>query len=125
MASVKLERIISPLPGAAKRRSCWKADNFPIVTLGDVVNTQARLLDYLGVGSLVAAIGGSVGGVCAMEFAQRYPERVRAVIPIGAGAKATTLQKLHNFEQIIAIEEDRDFNYGNYYDPPRANNGAL
>lgn len=56
-----------------------------------------------------------------MEFAIRYPERVRAVIPIAAGPKATTLQKLHNFEQIFAIEEDRNFNFGNYYGgaPPR------
>jgi len=81
-----------------------------------VVNSQERLLQHIGVQGLIAVIGGSLGGVCAMEYALRYPQKVRGVITIAAGPKATTLHKLHNFEQVFAIEEDRNFNYGNYYD---------
>ncbi len=94
--------------------------DFPIVTLGDVVDSQMRLLDHLGVRTLLAASGGSLGGMMALDLAVRYPERVRCVIPIATGVRASTLQRLHNFEQIYAIEEDPNFNYGHYYDgePP-------
>jgi homoserine O-acetyltransferase len=70
-------------------------------------------------------IGGSLGGVCAMEFAVRFPHMTRSVIPIAAGAKATTLHKLHNFEQIFAIEEDPHFNFGDYYDGPPPRMGLI
>jgi homoserine O-acetyltransferase len=99
--------------------------NFPVLTCGDVVNSQARLLDHLGIQTLVATIGGSLGGVLAMEFGLRYPDRVRCVIPVAAGPKATTLHRLHNFEQIFAIEEDRHFNYGDYYDGPAPRMGLI
>lgn len=99
--------------------------SFPTVTFTDVVNSQARLLDHLQIERVVATIGGSLGGVLAMEFAVRYPERVQCVIPIAAGPCATTLQRLHNFEQIFAIEEDKHFNYGDYYDGPPPRMGLM
>ncbi len=94
---------------------------FPVVTAADVVNTQMRLLDHLGIKTLLAAVGGSLGGMMVLELATRYPERVHCLIPIATGARATTLHRLHNFEQIFAIEEDHNFNYGDYYEgaPPR------
>ena len=98
---------------------------FPALTCGDVVNSQARLLDHLGIRTLLAVAGGSLGGVMADEFAIRYPNRVRCVIPIASGPKVTTLQRLHNFEQIFAIEEDAHFNYGNYYDGPPPRMGLI
>ena len=88
---------------------------FPVLTISDVVNSQIRLLDHLGIQTLLAAVGGSLGGVLALDLAMRYPQRVRCVIPIAAGPRATTLHKLFNFEQIFAIEEDPNFNYGDYY----------
>ncbi|HOE94966.1 MAG TPA: homoserine O-acetyltransferase [Candidatus Sumerlaeota bacterium] len=94
---------------------------FPTVTVRDTVDAQMRLLDHLGIQCLLAAVGGSLGGMMVLELATRYPERVRCVIPLAAGHHATTLQRLHNFEAIFAIEEDRNYNYGDYYDgdPPR------
>lgn len=93
---------------------------FPVLTIGDVVNSQMRLLDHLGISKLLAVAGGSLGGVLAMDVAMRYPERVDCIISIASGPRATTLHKLFNFEQIFAIEEDPNFNYGDYYDgvPP-------
>ena len=92
--------------------------DFPIVSTLDVINSQLRLLDHLGIDTLLATIGGSLGGMLALQLAVIYPERVRCIIPIAAGGRVTTLQKLHNFEQIFAVEEDHNFNYGNYYDGP-------
>ncbi len=94
--------------------------SFPTLAMSDVVDSQMRLLDHLGIDRLLGVIGASLGGMMALDLAVRHPERVRCVIPIATGARATTLHKLSNFEQIFAIEEDPNYNYGNYYDgtPP-------
>lgn len=93
---------------------------FPTVSVGDVINSQLRLIDHLRIDTLLAVIGGSLGGMMAMDFAARFPKRVRCVIPIASGARATMLQKLCNFEQIFAIQEDPNFRWGDYYgnEPP-------
>ena len=94
---------------------------FPEVTLTDIVDSQVRLLDELGIERVHAAIGGSVGGMMASVLAVRYPERVEVVIPIASGLRTTTLHALLNFEQIMAITRDPNFHGGDYYDlePPR------
>lgn len=99
--------------------------SFPTVMLGDIVDSQARLLDYLGIRKLHAVIGGSLGGLCATNFAVRYPDRVRIVVPIAAGVSVSILQRIYNYEQICAIEEDKFFNGGHYYDGPRPDRGLA
>ena len=89
---------------------------FPHVTAADQVEAQAKLLDRLGIDKLHAAVGPSVGGLIALTFATRYPDRVRNVISIAAGYKTTVLNRLILFEQILAIENDPYFNGGDYYD---------
>jgi homoserine O-acetyltransferase len=96
---------------------------FPHVTAADQAEVQAKLLDYLGVGKLHAAIGPSVGGLIALTFATRFPERVKNVVSIAAGYKTTVLNRLILFEQILAIENDPHFHGGDYYD--RGNGGPL
>ncbi len=93
---------------------------FPSVTAADQVEVFTRLLDGLGIGMLHAVVGPSVGGLIALTFATRFPERVRNVIAIGSGCKTTVLNRLILFEQILAIENDPYFNGGDYYDnaPP-------
>jgi homoserine O-acetyltransferase len=98
---------------------------FPMVTMGDVVRTQLRLLDHLGIETLLAAVGGSMGGSLALDLAMRAPGRVRGVIPIAAGLRATTLHKLHNFEQIYAIETDPYYGVGDYYDAAPPTKGLI
>lgn len=93
---------------------------FPPVSAADQVEVMSRLLDNLGIGTLHAVVGPSVGGLVALTFATLLPERVRNVISIGSGYKTTVLNRLILFEQILAIENDPFFNGGNYYDtsPP-------
>ncbi len=101
------------------------ARDFPTVMLGDIVDSQVPLLDHLGIRTLHAVSGGSLGGMCAINFAVRYPDRVRNVIPIASGIEVTLLQRILNYEQICAIEEDRNFNRGYYYDGPRPDQGLA
>jgi homoserine O-acetyltransferase len=90
--------------------------SFPAVTATDQVNAFAVLLDELGIGALHAIVGPSVGGLVALSFATRLPERVRNVIAIASGFKTTVLNRLILFEQILAIENDPHFNGGDYYE---------
>lgn len=98
---------------------------FPRIDLADVVDSQVALLDHLGIDRLHAVIGGSVGGLMALSLATRYPERVDVVIPIAAGLGVTALQRIHNFEQSLAIENDPLFEGGDYYGGPRPDRGLA
>jgi homoserine O-acetyltransferase len=88
--------------------------SFPSVAFCDMVDVQVRLLEHLGIDRLHAVIGGSIGGVMCLSLATRYPDLVDNVIPIAAGLRTTALQKIHNFEQIVAIESDPAFGGGDY-----------
>lgn len=90
--------------------------SFPAVTAADQVNALALVLDHLGIDALHAIVGPSVGGLVALTFATRLPERVRNVIAIASGFKTTVLNRLILFEQILAIENDPHFNGGDYYE---------
>lgn len=99
--------------------------SFPTVMLGDIVDSQVRLLDHLGISKLHATIGGSLGGMCAINFAVRHPDRVGIVIPVASGIEVTILQRILNFEQICAIEEDKFFHAGHYYGGRRPDRGLA
>lgn len=91
---------------------------FPWITANDLVDSQIHLLNHLGIKQLHAVVGSSLGGMLALNLATRYADRVRIVIPIAAGSSVTILQRIHNFEQICAIEKDPNFNGGDYYEGP-------
>lgn len=61
--------------------------SMPVVTIRDMVRAQARLLDRLGIESLFAVAGGSMGGMQVLQWAASYPDRVFAAMPIAAGAR--------------------------------------
>ena len=94
---------------------------FPRVSAWDVVRSQLKLLDHLGIDRLHAVIGGSLGGMLSMLLATRCPERVNKVIVLATGLQPTVLHRVHNFEQILAIHNDPNFKGGDYYNaqPPR------
>ena len=92
--------------------------DFPRITFGDIVDAQLPLFRHLGIEKFHAAIGSSLGGMMLLSFATRYPEMVDRVIPVACGLDSTTLTRVHNLEQILAIENDPNFNNGNYYDGP-------
>ncbi len=94
--------------------------HFPFVTIKDMVNAQKGLLEYLGIDTLLCAVGGSMGGMQALQWAVSYPDQVKSVIPI-----ATT--SIHSAQNIAlnevgrqAIIMDPNWNKGDYYDsePP-------
>lgn len=89
---------------------------FPVLRMSDIVDSQMRLLDHLGVKRLHAVIGASIGGFLALLTATRYPARVNIVVPIGTGVETTIYQRIINFEQVTAIEADPHFRGGDYYD---------
>lgn len=92
--------------------------DFPNVCFADMVDAQIRLLDHLGISKLHAVAAGSTGGVLALSLATRYPDLVDIVIPFASGVRTTALQRIHNYEQINAIQADPNFAGGNYYAGP-------
>jgi len=91
-----------------------------VLRMSDIVDSQIKLLDHLGVRRLRAVIGASTGGFLCLLLATRYPDRVQSVVPIGSGLETTIAQRIMNFEQVTAIEADPNFRGGDYYDgqPP-------
>lgn len=98
---------------------------FPYVTLSDMVEVQLKLIDHLEIDQLHAVVGSSLGGMLSLSLATRHPERVKRVIPICTGLTVTTLQRIHNLEQIYAIEQDPCFKDGNYYEGPHPDRGLA
>jgi homoserine O-acetyltransferase/O-succinyltransferase len=98
---------------------------FPRISLCDIVDSQMRLVESLGIRRLRAAIGGSLGGLLALTLATRYPQNVSTVIPIACGLEVSILQRILNFEQIFSIEEDPHFNGGDYYEGPPPRKGLA
>jgi homoserine O-acetyltransferase/O-succinyltransferase len=93
----------------------WGAD-FPVVTVEDWVEAQARLADRLGIERFAAVIGGSLGAMQALQWALSYPERVRHSIVIAAAPRLTPQNIAFNEVARQAIMTDPDFHGGHYYD---------
>ncbi|NLO90111.1 MAG: homoserine O-acetyltransferase [Clostridia bacterium] len=92
--------------------------DFPTVTIRDMVRVQKRLLDHLGVKHLIAVIGGSMGGMQALEWAVTYPGYMDCVIPIATSAQLTPQCIAFNAVQREAIMQDPDWCGGDYYPGP-------
>ena len=93
----------------------WGSD-FPIVTVEDWVDAQARLTDRLGIERLAAVIGGSLGGMQALDWALRYPERVRHCIAVATAPNLSAQNIAFNEVARRAIVTDPDFHGGHYYE---------
>ena len=89
--------------------------NFPVVTVEDWVNTQARLMDALGIHTLAAVMGGSLGGMQALSWTLQYPSRVRHALVIASAPNLTAENIAFNEVARRAITTDPDFNGGNFY----------
>lgn len=88
---------------------------FPVVTVEDWVQSQARLLDYLGIDKLAAVIGGSLGGMQAMQWALDFPERIRYTMVIASAPNLTAQNMAFNEVARQAIITDPEFYGGDYY----------
>lgn len=91
---------------------------FPQVSIRDIVRTQRRLADRLGIGKWLATIGGSLGGMQALEWGVMFPDRVRLVMPVATSAAASAQQIAWSAVERLAIANDPLFNNGDYYDAP-------
>ena len=91
----------------------WGAD-FPIVTVEDWVDAQARLADFLGVEDWAAVMGGSLGGMQALCWATRYPGRIRNALVIAAAPNLSAENIAFNEVARQAIMTDPDFHDGNF-----------
>jgi len=89
--------------------------DFPIVTVKDWVYTQAKLSDHLGISQWAAVIGGSLGGMQAMQWSISYPERLRHCLLIASAPKLHAQNIGFNDVARQAIRTDPDFHDGNYY----------
>jgi homoserine O-acetyltransferase/O-succinyltransferase len=89
--------------------------NFPIVTVGDWVRSQAMLADVLGVHQWAATVGGSLGGMQALQWAIDFPERVRNVVAVAAASRLSAQNIAFNEVARQAIMTDPDFHNGDYH----------
>ncbi|EME68675.1 homoserine O-acetyltransferase [Paramagnetospirillum caucaseum] len=88
--------------------------NFPVITIGDMVKVQARLVDFLGIDQLFCVVGGSMGGMQVLKWAQFYPERVFSAIPIAAAARHSAQNIAFHEVGRQAIMADPDWCDGDY-----------
>jgi homoserine O-acetyltransferase len=90
--------------------------SFPIVTLSDMVRAQERLITHLGIQRLLAVVGGSMGGMMALDWSVRYPDRVAAVLAIASTARLTAQGIAFNEVGRQAIMADPEWRQGAYYE---------
>jgi homoserine O-acetyltransferase len=89
---------------------------FPVITIGDMVRAQARIMPELGVERWHAVIGGSMGGMQVLEWAVTYPRRVGSIVPIATCLQATAQQIAWGAIGRKAIKLDPRWRGGDYYD---------
>lgn len=95
----------------------WGA-RFPYLTIRDQVSAQVAFSDALGIGRWAAVIGGSMGGMHALEWAVGHPDRLERVAVLAAPTISSADQIALNSVQIEAIQMDQHFAEGDYYDAP-------
>ncbi|WP_435098971.1 homoserine O-acetyltransferase MetX [Halarchaeum sp. P4] len=99
--------------------------DFPSVTVGDWTRSQALLLDELGVSTLYAVVGGSVGGMNAIDWVKRYPERVERVAAIATSPRLDAQCLALNTAARRAITNDPNYDGGDYYGGPEPDGGLA
>ena len=92
----------------------WGLD-FPVITIRDMVRAQAMLLDHLGIDTLFAAVGGSMGGMQVLQWAASYPERVYAALPIACATRHSAQNIAFHEVGRQAIMADPDWRGGRYH----------
>jgi homoserine O-acetyltransferase len=87
---------------------------FPVITIADMVRAQKKLIDHLGIETLFCVIGGSMGGMQALQWAASYPERVFAAVPIATAARHSAQNIAFHEVGRQAIMADSNWRNGNY-----------
>ena len=98
---------------------------FPVITIGDMVKAQARLIDHLGIADLFAVVGGSMGGMQVLDWAARYKDRVFTAVPIATAARHSAQNIAFHEVGRRAVMADPDWAAGRYYSTGRAPAAGL
>ncbi len=101
-------------PDATEPGRVYGAD-FPVVTVEDWVNAQARLVSHLGITKLAAVMGGSLGGMQALSWTLQYPDRVGHAVVVASAPNLTAENIAFNEVARRAIVTDPDFHGGHFY----------
>ncbi len=88
---------------------------FPTVTIRDMVRSEKLLMDYLGVKKMLTVVGGSMGGMQALEWAAMFPETVESIVPIASPGRAYPQSIAFRKAQRKAIMMDPNWHNGDYY----------
>lgn len=99
--------------------------NFPVVTISDMVRAQKKLLDHLGVPKLVAVIGGSMGGMQAIEWTLAYPEIPESAIVIASCAEQSAQEIAFDAVGRNCVTSDPNWSNGDYYGKNRELKGLA
>ncbi len=99
--------------------------DFPLVSIGDIVNAQLRLVDYLGISQLLAVAGGSMGGMQVLEWLFSHPSKIRSAIPISTAMHHSPRQIAFNEAGRQAIMADPAWNNGDYSTGSPPNSGLA
>jgi len=102
----------------------WALD-FPVITIEDMVKVQKRLIEHLGIDRLLGVIGGSMGGMQVLEWAVRYPDSVKAAVPIATTARLNAQSIAFDAVGRNAILADANFENGQYHDGPGPDRGLA
>lgn len=90
--------------------------DFPVVTIKDMVRAQKMLLDHLGISRVLAVVGGSMGGMQALQWCASYPEAVASAVLLATTARHSALAIAFNEIARQAIMTDPKWRQGRYYD---------
>jgi homoserine O-acetyltransferase len=99
--------------------------DFPVITIEDMVDAQKHLVDFFGIEKLLCVIGGSMGGMQALQWASKYPERVVTAIPIATALKHSPQQIAFNEVIRQTIMADPAWNNGYYYEQGQPEKGLA
>jgi homoserine O-acetyltransferase/O-succinyltransferase len=102
----------------------WGLD-FPVITIGDMVDAQVPLIDYLGIDQLFCVIGGSMGGMQVLEWAARHKERVFAAAPIATAAWHTSQNIAFHEVGRQAVMADPNWCQGRYFEAGKEPRNGL
>ena len=93
--------------------------SFPVITVRDMVRAQVLLLDHLGINKLVTVLGGSMGGMQALEWATQFPDRISSVVALATTPEQSPMAISLNAVARWAIFNDPDWKKGEYRKNPK------
>ncbi len=97
--------------------NCPYGADFPLITIGDMVNVQVLLTDSLGIDKLLAVIGGSLGGMMVLDWAVNHADRIRSAATLATATRSSAQAMAFDIVGRNAIKRDPGFNNGQFYDP--------